>query len=147
MNPRELVRAARQSIETAEARLRLGEALLVFPEGSRSRSGQLQPLLAGVARYLKGTAAWVLPIGITGTEKLFPIGEHSLNAVPITVRAGRPIPATVLSARTQGDRRLTMDVVGFAIAAVLPEEYRGVYSDGTAETAAARALSQELFGA
>ena len=65
MSPRELVRAARQSIETAEARLRLGEALLVFPEGSRSRSGQMQPLLPGVARYLKGKAAWVLPIGIT----------------------------------------------------------------------------------
>ncbi|MBA3271297.1 MAG: 1-acyl-sn-glycerol-3-phosphate acyltransferase, partial [Acidobacteria bacterium] len=39
MNPREVARAARKSIDIAHERLRMGDALLVFAEGTRSRSG------------------------------------------------------------------------------------------------------------
>ena len=69
MNPREVARAARRSIQVAHERLALGEALLVFAEGARSRSGGLQPLLPGVARYLEPADVWVVPMGLTGTER------------------------------------------------------------------------------
>ena len=41
----------------------------------------MQPLLAGVARYLERRLS-VLPMGLTGTERLFPIGDA--NRVPLT---------------------------------------------------------------
>ena len=47
MNSREVAWAARRSLQDAQERLRLGGALLIFAEGTRSRSGQMQQLLSG----------------------------------------------------------------------------------------------------
>lgn len=128
MNARDVARAARRVIEIAHERLRLGEALLVFAEGTRSRSGEMQRLLPGVARYLESPGTWILPVGITGSEALFPMDEGSLNPVAIDVRAGAPIEAAVLRERTRGNRPLIMDAIGQSIASLLPRAYRGVYA-------------------
>ena len=127
MNPRDVARAARRAIQIAQERLSLGEALLIFAEGRRSRTGQMQQFLPGTARYLEAPETWLLPVGIAGTEKLFPIDACALNAVPISISIGRPIPASVLTDRFRRDRRLMMDHVGHAVADLLPPEYRGVY--------------------
>lgn len=132
MTPREVALAARRSIEVAHERLRLGEALLVFPEGTRSRTGQMQRLLAGAARYLELPDTWVLPLGLTGTERLFPMSEDSLNPVRITLAIGPAISARQLDERARGDRQVVMDDIGRAIAALLPAEYRGAYGDAVA---------------
>jgi len=140
MNAREVARAARRSINIAHERLQHGEALLVFAEGTRSRTSELQPLLAGVTRYLDGPEVWILPAGIVGTEALFPIGEDGLHPVTAVVRVGRPIDARLLRERADGDRRLMMDAVGLAIAEVLPPDYRGAYADDVAGLDDARRL-------
>ncbi len=129
MTPREVALAARRSIEVAHERLRLGEALLVFPEGTRSRTGRMQRLLTGAARYLEMPDTWVLPMGLVGTERLFPMSEDSINPVRIILSIGRPLPARLLDERAKGDRQLVMDEIGQAIAALLPPEYRGAYGD------------------
>lgn len=129
MNPREVAHAARRAIRIAHERLLLGEALLIFGEGSRSRTAQMQRVLPGTARYLELPGTVVLPIGITGTEKLFPINGGALHPVPITMSIGHPIAAAELQASAPRDRRMMMDSVGRAIAALLPAEYRGVYED------------------
>jgi 1-acyl-sn-glycerol-3-phosphate acyltransferase len=129
MHPREVARVARQCIEIALDRIRRGEALLVFAEGTRSRSCGMQQTLAGVARYLDWPGTQVLPVGLTGTELMFPIGEEALHDVAIIARIGPPIDAADLRARNGGDRRAMMDAVGRAIAELLPEEYQGVYGE------------------
>jgi 1-acyl-sn-glycerol-3-phosphate acyltransferase len=147
MNARDVARAARRSIQVAQERLALGEALLVFAEGTRSRSGEMQQLLSGVARYLDWPPdTWILPVGIAGTERLFPIGEESLNPVRIVVRVGRPLPASALGERGVRDRRLIMDCVGLAIAELLPPEYRGVYGDRVPNLDRARWLLRDVLG-
>jgi 1-acyl-sn-glycerol-3-phosphate acyltransferase len=131
MNPREVALAARRVIEIAHERLRLGEALLIFAEGTRSRTGDMQRLLPGVARYLDFPGTWILPVGIAGSEALFPIDEDSLNPVRIEVRIGPAIQADALRARSHANRQLIMDGIGQAVAAILPPKYRGVYGDPT----------------
>jgi 1-acyl-sn-glycerol-3-phosphate acyltransferase len=133
MSARDVARAARRSIEIAHERLRLGEALLVFGEGRRSRTGSLQPMLAGATRYLDGPAAWILPVGIAGTEAMFPIEDERLRSVPIVARVGRPIDASVLRKQAGGSRRLMADALGIAIAELLPAGYRGIYGDEAAD--------------
>ena len=128
MNPREVARAARRAIEIAQERLSLGEALLIFAEGSRSRTAQMQPFLSGTARYLDARDTWVLPIGITGTEKLFPIDGAALHRVPITMNIGRPVPASYLRDQYGRDRKSMMESIGHAVAELLPQAYRGVYA-------------------
>ena len=144
MNPREVARAAHLSIEIARERLRLGEALLVFAEGTRSRTSGLQPLLPGVVRYLDTAGTLILPVGITGTEALFPIGEDALHPVRALARVGRPIEAARLCDRARRDRRLMVDGVGLAIAELLPPEYRGAYGDDAPELDAARQLLRDV---
>jgi 1-acyl-sn-glycerol-3-phosphate acyltransferase len=129
MNPRDVARAARRAIQIARERLAIGEALLIFAEGSRSRSAQMQPFLPGTARYLELPGTWVLPIGIAGTEKLFPIDGAALHPVPITMNIGRPVPAAELRQHAPRDRRAMVDSIGHAVADLLPVEYRGVYRD------------------
>ena len=144
MSRRDVAHAARRAIEIAHERLRLGEALLVFGEGTRSRTASLQPLLPGVARYFDPPGLVALPVGIVGTEALFPIGEPALNPVRCVVRLGAPIEVGELERASRGDRRLMMDVVGVAIADVLPPSYRGVYAEDRSDLADARCLHTQL---
>lgn len=127
MNPREVARAARRSIDIAHERLRLGDALLVFAEGTRSRSGGMQQMLTAVTRYLDVPGLCVLPVGITGTDALFPIGDDTVHPVTVTVNTGAPLSAQALDDQARGDRSAMMNIIGRAIAAQLPSAYRGVY--------------------
>ncbi len=128
MSARDVATAAKRSIQTAHERVRLGEALLVFPEGSRSRSGRMQRLLPGAARYLELPDTWVVPMALTGTDHLFPLNEDSLNPVRLTLRIGPPLAAAELERAAGGDRQQLMDAVGYAIAQAAGTRVPGVLS-------------------
>jgi 1-acyl-sn-glycerol-3-phosphate acyltransferase len=132
LNPREVARAARQAIDVAFARLAAGDALLLFGEGTRSRSGSMQPLLAGVARYLEMPGTLVLPVGLTGPEALFPVDAATVHPTRIVMQVGAPISAAALLAHARRNRRVAVDAIGLAIAGLLPPAYRGVYGDANA---------------
>jgi 1-acyl-sn-glycerol-3-phosphate acyltransferase len=127
LNGREMARAARRSIDVALERLRAGDALVLFGEGTRSRTGEMRSMLAGTARYLEVPGTWVLPAGLTGSEALFPVEVSKLRPARVVLQLGRPIRADALMARANGDRRLVMDAIGLAVAEALPPEYRGSY--------------------
>jgi len=129
LNAREVARASRQSIDVAHERLRTGDALLLFAEGTRSRTREMQRMLPAVARYLDGPSAWLLPIGLSGSEALFPVGDTTIRPARIIVRIGVPSPTAALIAKAGGDRRLIMDAIGLSIAALVPASYRGVYGN------------------
>jgi 1-acyl-sn-glycerol-3-phosphate acyltransferase len=147
MSPRDVAAAARQSIESAHVRLRRGDALLVYAEGTRSRTRGLQPLLAGVTRYLASDDVLVLPIGMVGSETLYPVGGETLNPVTVIARVGCPGRAGDLRQHAHDNRRLMMDAVGCAIADLLPAEYRGAYSADVEGLDEARDVAREVFGA
>lgn len=132
MNAREVARVARRSIDIAHERLRAGDVLLVFIEGTRSRTFGMQQALAGASRYLEVPGTRVIPTAITGSELMFPIDDHRLHTVRVGVRLGPTIDAEQLRARCDGDRRVMMDEIGYAIADLLPGEYRGVYDRNAA---------------
>lgn len=133
MPPREVAGVARQVLREAAGRVVAGDALLVFVEGTRSRSGGMQRALAGVARYLADDGLLLVPAGIWGTERLVPIAEtETLHPTRVAARIGRPIEADLLRERCGRNRSLMMDTVGLLIAQELPDSYRGVYGDESA---------------
>jgi 1-acyl-sn-glycerol-3-phosphate acyltransferase len=144
MNARDVARAARRSIDAAHERLGRGDALLVFAEGTRSRTNGLQQILAGGTRYLDHPDTVILPAAITGGEALFPIGADTLHSVQAVTRLGRPIAAAALRTRSGGNRQLMMDCVGLAIAELLPPDYRGVFGGHTREFDEARRVLSKL---
>ena len=146
LSARDVARAARQAIEVAHGRLSKGDALLLFAEGTRSRSGTMQPMLPAVARYLEAPGTWILPAGLVGSEALFPVGVDGLRPARIVLRFGRPFLASGLIARAGGHRRLLMDAVGLAVAELLPSGYGGVYRDAAVYGAAGQALADARGG-
>jgi 1-acyl-sn-glycerol-3-phosphate acyltransferase len=145
MSPREVARIVRTTLEVARQRVEGGDLLMIFPEGSRTRTGGMERFLAAVARYLTIPDAHVLPWAHSGCEKLVPLSEDHVYPSPVRVRIGSPIPLERLLARCQDDRALIMDALGFAVADLLPERYRGVYASPDAlEIHEARRIADEL---
>lgn len=133
LHARDVARAARQALDAAHARLAAGDALLLFAEGTRSRTGAMNRMLPGAARYLEGNSVWLIPAGLTGSEMLFPIDADTVHPARAELRVGQPIRSEALLAAAGRDRRLTMDAVGLAVADLLPREYRGVYNEEMSE--------------
>jgi 1-acyl-sn-glycerol-3-phosphate acyltransferase len=145
MSQRDVARLSAEMLGVAEQRLALGDALLVFVEGTRSRTGRMQRALSGVARYLEIADAALFPVGIAGSERLVPIEEEErLHPTRVRVQVGAPIDAADLRARCGRRRPLAMDAIGLRIAALLPPEYRGVYDGSDAALAEARAIADAL---
>lgn len=79
-----------EAIRVAIDALEKGQAVLVFPEGSRGDGAHLQPVNRGVAMLAKRTGAKVLPVGIVGTHKAWPKGQKKINRGRIVVAFGEP---------------------------------------------------------
>lgn len=71
--------------------IRSGGAALIFPEGTRSKDGQLQPARAGVGMIVAKTKAPVVPMRIFGSFDAFPRDCKTPRYVPITVVVGKPL--------------------------------------------------------
>lgn len=64
--------ASRGALEAAVSLLRAGEAMLLFPEGTRSADGRLQPYRRGVALVAKRSGAPVVPVLVAGSFAVWP---------------------------------------------------------------------------
>src|SRR5437867_8257211 len=71
--------------------LKAGNAALVFPEGSRTADGNLQPAEPGLGLIIAKTLAPVVPMRIFGAHQALPRSGGRLRFVPITVVVGEPI--------------------------------------------------------
>ena len=70
--------------------IKTGNAVLVFPEGSRTLDGNLQPAEPGLGLVIAKTLAPVVPMRIFGAHEALPRGG-GLQFVPITIVIGEPI--------------------------------------------------------
>jgi 1-acyl-sn-glycerol-3-phosphate acyltransferase len=82
--------------------LRCGNAALVFPEGSRTLNGDLQPAEPGLGLVIAKTLAPVVPMRIFGAHEALPRDGGSLNLVPITIVIGKPIFLTSADLEPRG---------------------------------------------
>ena len=71
-----------------------GNAVLLFPEGTRSVDGNLQPARAGIGLVIAKTGAPVLPMRIFGAYEAFPKNARRFQLSQITVVIGEPIHFT-----------------------------------------------------
>jgi 1-acyl-sn-glycerol-3-phosphate acyltransferase len=124
-------KAALASLDTALEVLGRGEAFGIYPEGTRSRDGRLYRGRTGVAHLALTAGAPVVPVGLTGTERLQPVGARLPRIVPITVTFGAPLDFTgrydgVPAGRA---RREATDEIMAAIQRLSGQPEAGVYND------------------
>ena len=82
--------------------LRGGDAALVFPEGSRTPDGNLQPALPGLGLVIAKTRAPVVPMRIFGAFDAWPIGGKIHLGPRITIVVGEPIHFTAADLQPTG---------------------------------------------
>jgi 1-acyl-sn-glycerol-3-phosphate acyltransferase len=84
-------RGAIGGIRTTLELLKKGEAVVVFPEGSRTPDGKLHPLLPGFCLLARRSGATIVPVAIDGAFKALPRGSHYARMHPIQLAFGPPI--------------------------------------------------------
>jgi len=144
MPRREVARLAVQTLASvAECHAR-GDHVLIFPEGSRSRTRAMGRVLAASARYFETPGSMILPLGLWGTETLAPVDSDRISEAEVHCRVGRPIEAALLAERAGGRRPVVADALGYLIADLLPESYRGEYGAVPPDRVAARAAASSF---
>lgn len=117
----------REALRQAQQVLSEGLALGMFPEGARSATAQMQQAYAGASLVALRSGAPILPVGITGTEKLR--NPFALLRRPeVTVNIGRPLSLPPLDGKLRRDQLASVtDFIMAHIAELLPQSYRGAY--------------------
>ncbi|MBI5755770.1 MAG: 1-acyl-sn-glycerol-3-phosphate acyltransferase [Nitrospirae bacterium] len=72
-------------------RLNAGSIIVIYPEGTRSLNGRLQPGKPGVGLFVRMSGKRVVPAAIQGTDKAMPAGSWLIRPAPVSIKFGRPL--------------------------------------------------------
>lgn len=86
-------------------RLKGGAALLVFPEGTRTRDGSVGPFLKGSLVLAQRTGVPIVPVAVHGAYECWPRNRRWPQRLPITIVYGKPVSAEEV-ARLSADELL-----------------------------------------
>ena len=107
---REQARKAMAALEVAADVLRRGDALGIYPEGTRSRDGLLHKGHTGVAQLAMMSGAPIVPVGLVGTEHIQPIGARVPRPFRrAVVRFGTPLDPAAYGGSPRRRRQLLTD--------------------------------------
>jgi 1-acyl-sn-glycerol-3-phosphate acyltransferase len=84
-------RNAVKSFQDAAERIRAGRSVLLFPEETRTRDGNLLPLQRGGFLIAIKAGIPIVPVGLDGARRYMPRGSYLLRPGVITVRFGAPL--------------------------------------------------------
>ena len=101
-------------------KIKEGNGVVLFPEGTRSKDGNIQPARAGIGFVIAKTGAPVLPMRIFGAYDAFPKNSKRLHFTQITVVIGKPLvfDRNELASATRETYQMLSDRVMEAIAAL-----------------------------
>jgi 1-acyl-sn-glycerol-3-phosphate acyltransferase len=126
----------RQALRDALGVMQAGGVLGIAPEGRMSLSGALERGKTGPAFLARMADVPILPVGITGTEKVLSEWRR-LHRPHIGVNIGKVfrLPERTRGSSVKQGRQADADFIMERLAELLPPEYRGVYADSVKETA------------
>jgi 1-acyl-sn-glycerol-3-phosphate acyltransferase len=146
-------KAAVAALDAAAKVLDGGHLFMIYPEGTRSRSGDLHKGRTGAGRLAVRCNAPIIPVGHMGTLEIQPPGDVMMKPFkPLRIRIGEPIwPADHGELDDPRLHRTITDAVMFKIAELSGQTYQNVYAGGRKDSrndAATRPLAptQEVTG-
>jgi 1-acyl-sn-glycerol-3-phosphate acyltransferase len=80
-----------RSLRRAANRIRAGRPVVLYPEGTRSRDGRLQPFKKGAFHLALAAGVPVVPVAITGSFRVLPPGSLRVTPGPVEVWVEPPI--------------------------------------------------------
>jgi CMP/dCMP kinase len=112
-----------------------GYVLLVFPEGTRSPTGELQEAKDGLAMLAMRTGARIVPVGISNTDAIWPKGRKIPMPFPrrtVTVRVGASFLVEDVippGADRKASKTVATTAIMGRIAELLDPRHRGFYAE------------------
>jgi len=122
--------ADRAALNRAFDIVKSGQALIIYPEGTRVESGVLARPEPGAGFIAQRAACPVMPVGLTGTRECLPKGARWPRRTRVSITFGKPF--IVLKKRADGTkitREEAADAIMLEIAELLPEHQRGAFRD------------------
>jgi 1-acyl-sn-glycerol-3-phosphate acyltransferase len=88
---REVSASAHRTIGSVSGVLNEGDCILIYPEGTRSKTGELGPFKRGSLMAAFSSGATVVPVAISGSYQMMPKNTFLINIVPISIKFGKAI--------------------------------------------------------
>lgn len=122
--------AAQAALDTAARVLDGGRLFMIYPEGTRSRSGNLHKARTGAARLSVRCDAPIIPVGHIGTLDVQPPDQFTMKpGLPVTVRFGEPMYISDFGDPTDPRSiRPFADAVMYEIAQLSGQKYVDTYA-------------------
>jgi 1-acyl-sn-glycerol-3-phosphate acyltransferase len=119
---RERARRSMRSIEAAVQAVQTGESVIIFPEGTRSRSGRLMDFRRGAFHLAARAKKPIVPVAIIGAHTILQADSVDMREGTIRIVLGKPVPPP-----EQDDRlveRSLMKHIHAVLAAMLPDDQK-----------------------
>jgi 1-acyl-sn-glycerol-3-phosphate acyltransferase len=127
--------AAQDALDSGFHVLEHGGAFAIYPEGTRSLDGRLYRGRTGVAWLALTSGAVVIPVALTGTQDLQPVGSRLPHIRPVTVEFGAPLDLSAHGSAESGKaRRKATDEIMAAIQRMSGQELANAYNEPPAVT-------------
>ncbi len=84
-------------LDRGAEQIRSGTNVIIFPEGTRSESGALQPFKSGGFHLAIGAGAPIIPVSVSGGRQIFPKNSLRIESGRMRVVYGKPIPTAELT--------------------------------------------------
>lgn len=112
-------------------RMQKGGLMVIAPEGTRSKTASLQAGKMGVAFLASKSGYTVIPVALTGTEDEGVLATlKKFRKLKIKIVVGKPLTIQIPAGKGREEAmQKATDEIMCQIAAMLPESYRGVYTD------------------
>ena len=136
----------RVALRQAEAVLKSGGVLGIYPEGTRNLSGETQEAHTGVVFLAQRTGAPIVPVAISGTERIFRPRFPWFRRARVRLTFGPAFTLAELGTPSRTNRDELAHAIMARVAALLPPPYRGIYAESQQSGAGSQgsgAVSQE----
>ncbi|MGB0638825.1 MAG: lysophospholipid acyltransferase family protein [Myxococcota bacterium] len=91
LSAREVASIAVETVHVAHEQMKAGGLVLLYGEGSRSRTRQLQPFIKAIRKYASLPGCQVVPMAISGSQEMMPLNQTQMYATPVTLQIGKPV--------------------------------------------------------
>lgn len=136
---RDSASAAQDALDAGLQRIRDGEAFAMYPEGTRSLDGRLYRGKTGVAWLAMTANVPVVPVALTGTNNIQPVGSKGIRLAKLRVQYGTPMDLSKFGTADSGKaRREATDAIMDEIQKMSGQEYAGIYNEKPAVTVKAK---------
>jgi 1-acyl-sn-glycerol-3-phosphate acyltransferase len=112
-----------ETVDAALRRLSGGRSVVIFPEETRTRNGDLLPFKRGAAHLALRSGLPILPVGLAGTYRVLRRGSFVITPGPVVMSVGNPIE---VSGRTVRDRESVTRVAREQVQALRDEAQKAV---------------------